>query len=128
MKILMIVNTDGALYVFRKPIIRKLILLGNEVVSISSESRYFNWLRELGVKPIALDFARHSVSPIQNFRLFLRLYGLIKQQQPDIVHNFTHKPAIYGSVSAWLAGVRGIFITITGLGMLFVHDDAKMET
>ncbi|MEQ1530066.1 MAG: glycosyltransferase family 4 protein [Methylococcales bacterium] len=127
MKVLMIVNTDGALYVFRKPIISKLISLGHEVVSISAESRYFECLRNLRVKPIALDFARHSVSPIQNFWLLIMLYRLIKQQRPDIVHNFTHKPAIYGTVGAWLAGVQGIFITITGLGTLFVRDDAKTK-
>ena len=126
-KVLMIVNTDGALYGFRKPIISKLISLGHEVVSISSEGSYFDRLKELGVKPIALDFARHSVSPIQNFRLVVQLYGLIKQQRPNIVHNFTHKPAIYGTLAAWFAGVQGIFITITGLGMLFVHNDAKTK-
>jgi len=126
-KILMIVNTDGALYVFRKPIIKKLISLGHEVVSISSESRYFGWLRELGVKPLALDFARHSVSPTQNFGLLVQLYRLIKNQRPDIVHSFTHKPAIYGTVGAWLAGVSGRFITITGLGTLFMRDDFKSK-
>lgn len=127
MKVLMICNSDGALYVFRKPIISKLILLGHEVISISSESRYFEWLKMLGVKPIVLDFARHSVSPIQNFRLLVQLYSLVRLQRPDIVHNFTHKPAIYGTIAAWLAGVQGIFITITGLGMLFVHNDAKTK-
>ena len=127
MKVLMIVNTDGALYVFRKPIIQKLISLGHEVISISSESRYFGWVRGLGVRPIALDFARHSVSPFQNLRLLIQLYYLIKQQRPDIVHSFTHKPAIYGTLAAWLLGVRGIFITITGLGTLFMHDDAKTK-
>lgn len=127
MKVLMIVNTDGALYVFRKPIIRRLISMGHEVVSISSESRYFGWLKDLGVKPVALDFARHSVSPIQNFQLLIQLYRLIKQKRPSIVHNFTHKPAIYGTVAAWLAGVRGIFITITGLGTLFMRDDFKTK-
>jgi len=127
MKVLLIVNTDGALYVFRKPIINKLISLGHEVISISSESRYFGWLRELGVKPIALDFARHSVSPFQNLRLLIQLFWLIKRQRPDIVHSFTHKPAIYGSVAAWFAGVRSVFITITGLGTLFMRDDAKTK-
>jgi len=125
MKVLMIVNTDGALYGFRKPILKKLISLGHKVVSISSESRYFDSIKALGVKPIALDFARHSVSPVQNFRLIIQLYRLIKQQSPDIVHSFTHKPAIYGTVGAWLSGVRGIFVTITGLGTLFMHDDFK---
>ena len=123
----MIVNTDGALYVFRKPIIKKLISLGHEVVSISSESRYFGWLRDLGVKPMALDFARHSVSPIQNLRLLIQLYRLTKRQCPDVVHNFTHKPAIYGTLAARLAGVRAIFITITGLGTLFMRDDIKTK-
>ena len=127
MKILMIVNTDGALYVFRKPIIQELIERGHEVLSISSESRYFGWLRDLGVKPIALDFARHSVSPTQNFWLLIQLYRLIRKKRPDIVHSFTHKPAIYGTLGAWLAGVRGIFITITGLGTLFMHEDAKTK-
>jgi len=125
MKVLMIVNTDGALYVFRKPIISKLISLGHEVISISSESRYFARLRELGVSPIALEFSRHSVSPTKNVWLLFRLFGLIKQQRPDIVHNFTHKPAIYGTLGAWLAGVPRIFVTITGLGTLFVRDDAR---
>ena len=66
MKILMIVNTDGALYVFRKPIIKKIIALGYEISSISSESNYFAALKELGVKPIGLDFFRHSVSIFRN--------------------------------------------------------------
>jgi len=124
-KVLMIVNTDGALYIFRMPIIRKLILLGHQVVSISSKSGYFHLLEKIGVKPIALDFFRHSVSPVQNLSLIIRLFRLIKQQSPDVVHNFTHKPAIYGTVAAWLAGVRRIYVTITGLGILFVNNDLK---
>ncbi len=125
MKVLMIVNTDGALYVFRKPIIGKLVSLGHEVVSITSESRYFGWIRELGVKPIALDFARHSASPIRNFRLLLQLRRLIGQQQPDVVHSFTHKPAIYGTIAARFCGVRRTFVTITGLGTLFTREDTR---
>jgi N,N'-diacetylbacillosaminyl-diphospho-undecaprenol alpha-1,3-N-acetylgalactosaminyltransferase len=126
-KILMICNTDGALYVFRKPIIERLIACKHEVVSISSESRYFEGLKELGVTPISLEFVRHSVSPFQNIRLIIELYRIIKQQRSDIVHNFTHKPAIYGTISAWLAGVKRICVTITGLGTLFVHNDVQTK-
>jgi N,N'-diacetylbacillosaminyl-diphospho-undecaprenol alpha-1,3-N-acetylgalactosaminyltransferase len=125
MKVLMIVNTDGALYVFRKPILEKLVALGHEVASISGKSRYFGWLEALGVKPVALDFARHSVSPIKNLSLIIRLFKLIKQQRPDIVHNFTHKPAIYGTIAARIVGVPGIFVTVTGLGTLFLRGDIR---
>ena len=124
MKAVLIVNTDGALYVFRKPILKKLHSLGHEVVSISSESRYFEALRKLGVKTIALNFDGHSVSPLQNACLFIQLYRFLKREKSDVVHSFTHKPAIYGTVAAWLSGVSGIFVTITGLGTLFIRDDA----
>ncbi len=127
MKIMMIVNTDGALYVFRKPIIQKLIDLGHAVVSISSKSHYFQKIKDLGVEPISLDFARHSISVTQNFGILVRLYYLIKLQKPDIVHCFTHKPAIYGTIAARIVGVKGIFITITGLGTLFVRNDTKAK-
>ena len=125
MKAVLIVNTDGALYVFRKPILKKLHSLGHEVVSISSESRYFEALRKLGVKTIALNFDRHSVSPLQNACLFIQLYRFLKREKSDVVHSFTHKPAIYGTVAAWLSGVSGIFVTITGLGTLFIREDAR---
>ena len=125
MKVLLIVNTDGALYVFRKPILEKLVALGHEVVSISGKSRYFGWLKELGVKPVALDFSRHSVSPTKNFSLIIQLYRLIKHKRPDVVHNFTHKPAIYGTIAARLVRVPGIFVTVTGLGTLFLREDIK---
>lgn len=125
MKILMICNTDGALYVFRKPIINRLVESGHEVASISSESRYFRLLEASGVKPVPLDFARQSVSPFRNLRLFASLYSMVRQQKPDVVHSFTHKPAIYGTIAARFAGVSRIFVTITGLGSLFVHDDPK---
>ena len=127
MKAVLIVNTDGALYVFRKPILKKLHSLGHEVVSISSESRYFEALRKLGVKTIALNFDGHSVSPLQNACLFIQLYRFLKREKSDVVHSFTHKPAIYGTVAAWLSGVSGIFVTITGLGTLFIRDDAGIK-
>jgi N,N'-diacetylbacillosaminyl-diphospho-undecaprenol alpha-1,3-N-acetylgalactosaminyltransferase len=125
MKVLMIVNTDGALYVFRKPILEKLLALGHAVSSISGKSRYFGRLKALGVDPASLDFARHSVSPLKNVSLIIRLFKLIKHQRPDIVHNFTHKPAILGTIAARLAKVPGIFVTVTGLGTLFLREDIK---
>ena len=125
MKILMICNTDGALYVFRKPIIKQLIAYGHEVVSITASSRYIQMLNALGVRTLILDFARHSVSPLKNLVLMWDLWRLVKKVNPEIVHNFTHKPAIYGSIAARLCGVKKIFVTVTGLGTLFINEDLK---
>ncbi len=125
MRVLMICNTDGALYVFRKPIIEALLARGNEVRAISGRSEYFDRLERLGVQPLALDFSRHSASPFKNLSLLSSLFRLIKANGPDVVHSFTHKPAIFGTVAARLAGCRRVFVTITGLGTLFVRDDFR---
>lgn len=125
MKVLLIVNTDGALFRFRKPIIKELVAKGYEVVTLSSQSTYFDDLRALGVRPISLEFFRHSVSLLKNLFLGARIYHCIKNEAPDVVHSFTHKPAIFGTIAAWLCNTPGIFVTITGLGTLFSNEDSK---
>jgi N,N'-diacetylbacillosaminyl-diphospho-undecaprenol alpha-1,3-N-acetylgalactosaminyltransferase len=127
LKILMICNTDGALYVFRKPLIKRLIHEKHLVSSITSDSKYIDKLTDLGVKSVVLEFARHSASVFANIRIIFRLKRLIASEMPDIVHSFTHKPAIYGTITAKLSGVKKIFVTITGLGMLFVYNDLRTK-
>ncbi len=125
MKILMICNTDGALYVFRKPLISRLLEARHTVGSITSESKYIEKLSRMGVKTSVVNFEGSSASIGVIVRLFLQLHQLLSSEKPDVVHSFTHKPAIYGTLAARLCGVRRIFVTITGLGILFAHDDIK---
>lgn len=121
----MICNTDGALYVFRKPIIDSAISGGHEVVGISGQSEYIERLSALGVRMHVRNFARHSVGILDNLRLFFALWRIIRAERPDVVHGFTHKPAVYGTLAARLAGVRQVFVTITGLGTLFIRSDLR---
>jgi N,N'-diacetylbacillosaminyl-diphospho-undecaprenol alpha-1,3-N-acetylgalactosaminyltransferase len=60
---------------------------------------------------------------MKNFRLFAAILRAVRNIRPDVVHNFTHKPAVLGTLAARLAGVRRIFVTITGLGVLFSNND-----
>lgn len=125
MKILMVVNTDGALYIFRKPIVQRLISLGHDVESITDESDYFERLGELGVKTHKLVFLRHSVSLFSNIWLLKNLLKLISEISPDVIHSFTHKPAIFGTIAAKICKVEKIFVTITGLGTLYIREDFR---
>jgi len=130
MKILMICNTDGALYNFRKPIIEELVKQGHELHSITSsrspEGSYIERLQELGVQTHIVEFD-NSVGMFKNFTLIKKISNKIEVISPDIVHNFTHKPAIFGSIAAKINGVEKIFVSITGLGNLFTNDDLKTK-
>ena len=125
MKICMICNTDGALYVFRKPIIQAAIARGHTVHAIADRSRYFEKLEALGVATQALDFGRHSVGLGSNLALLLSLRKALRRLAPDVVHSFTHKPAIFGTIAARLANVPVRLVTVTGLGTLFINHDLK---
>lgn len=125
MKVMMISNTDGALYVFRRPIIDALLAMRMEVTTVSGASRYMALLRDLGVDAREVTFPRHSISLLTNVRLFLSLRASIIESAPDIVHCFTHKAAIFGSLAARLAGVKRIFVTVTGLGTLYATNSLR---
>jgi N,N'-diacetylbacillosaminyl-diphospho-undecaprenol alpha-1,3-N-acetylgalactosaminyltransferase len=125
LKVALIVNTDGALYRFRKPIIEALVRAKHEVVTLSGESTYFADIAALGARPRAVDFGRYSIGLASNLRLFWRIAKMLKEERPHVVHSFTHKAAIFGTLAAWLVGTRGRFITITGLGTVFSNHDLR---
>jgi N,N'-diacetylbacillosaminyl-diphospho-undecaprenol alpha-1,3-N-acetylgalactosaminyltransferase len=125
LKVLMVCNTDGALYNFRGPIIKKLVSDAHEVVTISSSMGYIDSLVSLGARTHVVDFDNHSTNVWTNLRIVKQLYHIIRVEKPDIVHCFTHKAAIFGTIAAKLAHTRKVFITITGLGTLFSYDDFR---
>jgi len=47
----------------------------------------------------------------------LRLYG---REKPDLVHHFTVKCVLYGSLACHLIGIRSIVNSVTGLGYVFM--------
>lgn len=123
--IFLIANSDGALFNFRETLIRKLVLEGNKVITISGsspEGSYKSKIEELGVdKHFELNFSGNKASLIPFLSLILSINKLIKKFNPEIVHCYTHKGCIAGSFATLLSrknSIRLIF-TITGLGRLF---------
>jgi glycosyltransferase involved in cell wall biosynthesis len=46
---------------------------------------------------------------------------LLRREKPDVVHNFTIKCVLYGSLACRFAGVRGNVNSVTGLGYVFTE-------
>ncbi|MBP0590963.1 glycosyltransferase family 4 protein [Paraburkholderia sp. LEh10] len=124
-KIVLFANTDWYLYNFRLSLAHALRDAGNEVILLSPPGNYGAELISLGYKWIPVPMNRRSLNPLRELSLVIWLARLLRNEQPDLVHGFTIKCAVYGSLSARLAGVRARVNAIAGMGYVFSSLDMK---
>ncbi len=67
-----------------------------------------------GVHPIIIPELGRSLHPLRDLVTIWKVYRLIRQYQPDVVHTHTAKAGFVGRVAAWLAGVPVIVHTFHG--------------
>jgi glycosyltransferase involved in cell wall biosynthesis len=124
-KVILFANTDWYLYNFRLSLARRLRDLGHEVVLISPPGEYGPKLQELGFRWHAVPMIRRSLNPLRELGLILWLARFFREEQPELVHGFTIKSAVYGSLGARLAGVPGRVNAVAGMGYVFSSRDLK---
>ena len=76
----------------------------------------FPSVTHLGLKHLGRD----STNPIKDGLLMAELYRKYKRIKPALIIHYTHKPNIFGSFAAKLAGYKSMNV-ITGLGYSFIH-------
>lgn len=122
MRILLFANTDWYLYNFRRSLALALRDAGHDVILVSPAGPYGEKLRALGLRwePLLMD--RRSLNPLREMALLWRLVRLTRRERPDLVHSFTIKSAVYGSLVARLVGVRARVNAVAGMGYVFISD------
>lgn len=98
-----------------------LVELGHDVYVIAPRDDYVSTLESIGVEFIDIEFDRY-INLWKDIKYVISLYKIFKRERFDIIHTWTIKPNLYGSIVAFLAGNRRIFASITGLGYLFKED------
>ena len=99
---------------------------GHEVMAGGAIDGFEKKFKTMGIPFKDLPVALKGIDPFGDLRLLHRLYSWYRIEQPDIVHHFTIKPVIYGSIAAHLARVPKIINSITGLGFVFTEDKVKL--
>jgi len=72
-----------------------------------------------------LPLKRGGRNPLDELRLLARCFSLVRRLRPHLVHHVAMKPVIYGGLASRLLGVPAVVHAITGLGFLFIRDDAS---
>jgi glycosyltransferase involved in cell wall biosynthesis len=124
-KILLFANTDWYIYNFRLSLAQELRNQGHEVLLLSPPGDFHELLQTNGFEWISFPLSRQSIKPFPELLSIWHLTRLYHRIRPDIVHHFTIKPVIYGSLAAHILHIPGIINSITGLGHLFIDTGAR---
>src|SRR6266404_3991688 len=119
MKVLFFANTDWYLYNFRLPLAKAIRELGTEVVMVSPPGPYGQRLLDQGFRWVPVAMQRRSLKPLHEARLIKSLVSLYREERPDLVHHFTIKCVIYGSIAARAVRVSGCVNDVAGMGYVF---------
>jgi len=125
MKIILFANTEWYLFNFRLSLAKALQAQGHEVLLISPPGKYGVRLQALGFRWEPLPMDRKSLNPLQELRLLVYLCQLYRREQPALVHHFTIKCVVYGSIAALVACVPARVNAVAGMGYVFTNQALK---
>ena len=114
MKILILANSDGGLYNFRKELLIELVKAHEVSISVP-EGEYASFFRSIGCKLFHMSFDRHGTNPMKELELLSCYKKLLKAEKPDIVFTYTIKPSVYGGMACAQMRIPYV-VNITGLG------------
>jgi len=127
MKIAFLSHLDLNLYIFRLPIMTELIKQGHTVYAICPRGEKFNEFEQYGIKALDYKISRKSLNPFKELKTIRNIYHVIKPLNLDVLHNFTVKPNIYGSIAGRLSKIKMIINSVTGMGSFFIQENKKAK-
>lgn len=120
---LLVASFPDSVIKFRGTLIKALREAGCQVhvavPGLSGDSDIASRLSELGVQVHDIPLQRTGMNPVKDLSVLFVLIKLMRQIHVDYVLGYTIKPVIYGSLAAWMVGVKNRFALITGLGYAF---------
>ncbi len=122
-KILLVANTDWYLYNFRLSLGKYLRDQGYEVIFVSPRGNYVDDIIANGFRFLEWEVGRRSILIYKEIWSIFKIWKIYKSEIPVLVHHFTIKPVLYGSIAARFSKVKGVINSITGLGYLFLSKD-----
>ena len=94
---------------------------GASVTVVAGDTGKSEEIRSLGFGFVPLPISRSSLNPWVEARTLWFLWRLYRRLRPDLVHQVTIKPVIYGSLAARAAGNVPVANTISGMGHTFAN-------
>lgn len=118
-RILYVATVDWFFISHRLPLAVAAQSAGYDVTVAASDTGVAHKIKEAGLKFAPLPFSRSSLNPILETKTLLAIWKIIRRVKPDVLHNVSLKPVLYGGIAGRMARVPRIISAITGFGHLF---------
>lgn len=118
-RILFLINEDRYFVSHRMDLARAARDAGCRVTVATRITEYGQTIRDEGFEIVNIRLWRGLHGPLRELAAFLDLVKMYRRLSPDLVHSFTMKHVIYGSVAARLAGIPLVVNSVTGVGSMF---------
>ena len=126
-KFILISPKNRPAYNFRGDLIKDIIAKGYEVIVTGPNQEGVDRITALGARFVEVPMNKNGVNPLADLSYMNRLRRLMKEEGVDASLGYTIKPVIYGSIAAWLTGVKKRSAMITGAGYLFSSNTFKAK-
>ena len=113
-KLLILANSDSAIFKFRSELIEALSQQFHIGIGIPY-GQYMELIKNDKYEFFDIPVNRHGLNPFEDFKLLRRYKRLIKEFKPDAMLLYTIKPNLYGSIAAKKYHIPCL-CNITGLG------------
>ena len=125
--VLIVSNCTWYLYNFRYKLLHDLHNKGFNLILISPIDEYYPHISKFFISKENLFLKRGSENPIFEIITLLQIFLIYLKFKPELVHHFTIKPCIYGSIISRLLGIKNTINHITGLGPSFYSNRIKIK-
>ena len=113
-KLLILANSDSAIFKFRSELIEALSAEYHIGIGIPF-GQYMELIKNDKYEFFDIPINRHGLNPFEDYKLIRRYKKLIKDFMPDAMLLYTIKPNLYGSIAAKKYNIPCL-CNITGLG------------
>lgn len=124
---MILTNEEGHFYAHLLPIALAAREKGYAVMVVCPFAYPPERLKSLDFHTVPLPLDRKSLNPFKELLLLYRLIKIIAQNRPDILHNFTSKPILYGSLVGTFLNIPIIVNTYLGMGTLFISNKVSYK-
>ncbi len=124
MKIMLFANTAWYLYNFRLGMAVRLREMGHDVLLASPLDAYASRFQRYDLRWREVPMCRGHLDPLREAHTVRATIAALREERPDVLHNFTLRCAVYGAFAARLVGTPSVVNAITGMGYVYAGDDA----